>query len=138
MAAYNEGHYADAANHLTSALNLEPNSVEINFYLGVCRLLSGSNPDAISLLKHVINTSDSEYSQRAHYYLAKAYLHTSRNREAAVELGQTVVGDDPLSRHAYYLSARLREEEELREHRPPDLGKVSPKASTNSQESTDK
>jgi len=77
MGAYVEKRYRDAVVLLEGAVNAEPNAPDINFYLGVCRLMIARPAEAIAPRSTVIANPASSYTQSAHFYIAKAYIQTS-------------------------------------------------------------
>lgn len=86
MIAYVERRYKDASVLLEEAVAAEPKASDANFFLGVCRLLTGKPKEAVEPLKTVLDQGNSAFSQRAHYYLAKAYLQTRNLIEAETQL----------------------------------------------------
>jgi tetratricopeptide (TPR) repeat protein len=86
MVAYLERRYRDASEMLENAEQVEPNAPNINFYLGVSRLLLGRPDDAILALNKVTDEGKSRYVQSAHVYLAKAFLQKTDLKHAEAEL----------------------------------------------------
>ena len=86
MVAYVEGRYRDASDSLEGAAEGEPKAPDVNFYLGVCRLLLGHPDDSIQPLKKVIDDAKSPLLQSAHFYLAKTYLQKADLKQAETEL----------------------------------------------------
>ena len=86
MAAYVDQRYADASDLLEQAARAEPNAPDVNFYLGVCRLLLGRPADAITPLQSVLADETSLWAQSAHFYLAKAYIQTGDLTQAEEQL----------------------------------------------------
>ena len=86
MLAYVSKDYAGAAPLLEQAVTLDAGMSEASLYLGVCRLLQGNAPDAVSALQPVTRTKKPNLAQPAHFYLAKAYLQMGKLKEADTEL----------------------------------------------------
>ena len=76
MDAYVDRRYADASDLLEQAAKAEPNAPDVNFYLGVCRLLQAKPADAMAPLQSVLADEKLPWAQAAHFYLAKAYIQT--------------------------------------------------------------
>ena len=86
MLAYVKKDYPGATKLLEQAVQLDPEMSEANLYLGVCRLLQGNAPDAVSALQPVARVKKPALAQPAHFYLAKAYLQMGKLTEADTEL----------------------------------------------------
>ncbi len=86
MASYVEGNYREASSILEMASQSEPGAPNINFYLGVCRLMLGHPESAIPVLNKVTSEARSRLVQPAHVYLAKAYLQKADLGRAQSEL----------------------------------------------------
>jgi Tetratricopeptide repeat/Putative zinc-finger len=86
MAAYVEQRYDTAAGFLESAAQAEPDVSDINFFLGICRLMLGRPKDALVPLKNAVAAEKSPLAQSAHFYLAKAYVQTGDLADAEIEL----------------------------------------------------
>lgn len=86
MDAYVDKRYADATDLLERALQAEPNALDVNFYLGVCRLLQAKPADSIAPLQSVLVDEESPWAQPAHFYLAKAYIQTGDLAHAEAQL----------------------------------------------------
>ena len=63
-----------------------PQSVDVNFYLGACYLLTSQPQKAIDALKKATSPDAPDYSEQAHFYLAKAYLQMGNIASAQSEL----------------------------------------------------
>jgi TolA-binding protein len=85
MAAYNKGHYEQASRLLDDAVHIEPEAPDVNFYVGICRLLQGHPTDSLHPLHKAFDKPDSPITQAAHFYLAKAYLQMGNLEEAETE-----------------------------------------------------
>ncbi len=108
MAQYVGGNYAAALTLLEDADRAARGATDVNFYLGVCRLLLGRPAESIAPLKAAIGNGSSPFLQSAHYYLAKAYLQTNKLAEAETELESAVQMPGRLSAEAASLLAKLR------------------------------
>ncbi len=86
MDAYVDQRYADATDLLEQAARAEPNAADVNFYLGVCRLLKANPADSIAPLQSVVADEKSPWAQAAHFYLAKAYIQTGDLAHAESQL----------------------------------------------------
>ena len=86
MDAYVDRRYADASDLLEQAAQAEPNAPDVNFYLGVCRLLEAKPADSVTPLQSVLADEKSRWAQAAHFYLAKAYLQTGDLVQAEAHL----------------------------------------------------
>lgn len=86
MDAYVAQRYSDASDLLEKAAQAEPNAPDVNFYLGVCRLLQGKPADSIAPLKSILSDETSPWAQSAHFYLAKAYMQTGDLAQAETQL----------------------------------------------------
>jgi TPR repeat protein len=84
MRAYVEKRYPDARTSLSQAAELRPESILANFFLGIVELAQGDAKAAIAHLEKVAKQDARDYQERAHFYLAKAYLSHS-DFEAAEE-----------------------------------------------------
>jgi TolA-binding protein len=108
MAAYVEGRYGEASSFLEGAVQNEPNAADINFYLGVCKLLLGHPLDSIAPLKKAAAAGNSLYLQSSHYYLGKAYLQQEEFEEAERELHNAATVSGRLTSEAKSLLARTQ------------------------------
>ncbi len=86
MDAYLEQRYSAAASLLEDAAQVEPKASDVNFFLGICRIMLAKPEDAVAPLENVLADEKSTYAQSAHYYLAKAYVQTDHLPEAEVQL----------------------------------------------------
>jgi tetratricopeptide (TPR) repeat protein len=108
MSEYVEGHYAEATGYLESAVQLEPKAADINFYLGICKLLQGHPEESIVPLKNAAAAGPSIYLQPSHYYLAKAYVQSNKFAEAEDEFRKAIAAPGRLTSDAKGLLARLQ------------------------------
>lgn len=84
--AYAEKRYGDAKALLEDEVRLAPDVPEVNFFLGVCRLVTGKPSSAVQPLQSVLTNKESPYVQSAHFYLAKAYLQLGDLEHAEAQL----------------------------------------------------
>lgn len=86
MDAYVDQRYGDATGLLEQAARVEPNAPDVNFYLGVCRLLQAKPADSMVPLQNALADEKSPWAQAAHFYLAKAYIQTGDLTNAEAQL----------------------------------------------------
>ena len=108
MLAYVEKRYADSETLLDAAIKIAPGAPEINFYLGISRLALGKPSEAIDPFRTVLAHQDRQYSQRAHFYLANAYMKLLRLPEADQELEKAASIPGPLRADARSELTNLR------------------------------
>ena len=121
MAAYVDGHYADAAASLENALRVEPAATDVNFYLGICRIVDGHPADSVLLLKKTLAAPPFSLTQSAHFYLAKAYVQMQKLDEAETEMQAAAAMPGRLAAAARTLLPRIQAlRKSLAEHKPPD------------------
>lgn len=108
MAAYVEGDYGKASDMLESARSAEPNAADVNFYLGICRLVEGHPADSIPVLKAALSSPPSPLTQPAHFYLAKAYVQMQQLAEAEHEMQEAAAMPGRLRVEARALLARIQ------------------------------
>jgi tetratricopeptide (TPR) repeat protein len=108
MLAYAEKRYGDTETLLQSAIQSAPGSIDINYYLGICRLLGDRANEAIEPLQLVLTKEKSPYSQSAHFYLGKAYLQMRDITHAQSELELAAAVPGRLTAEATSTLARLR------------------------------
>src|SRR5436309_2219546 len=121
MAAYIDGHYADAAASLENALRVEPAATDVNFYLGICRIVDGHPADSVPLLKKALAAPPSSLTQSAHFYLAKAYVQMQKLDEAETEMQAAAAIPGRLAAAARALLPRVQAlRQSLAGHKPPD------------------
>lgn len=93
MESYRKADYGVAVTYLRSARAVDPNAVDINFFLGVSELVLGNLDPAINSLRQTIALGRSQYLADAHFYLAKAFLQRNDPLAAESELGQLFATD---------------------------------------------
>ena len=108
MNAYVERRYADALDLLEQAIQIEPKASDVNFYLGICRLLEAKPGDSIAPLNAVLRNQESPLTQAAHFYLAKAFIQTGSLAQAEAQLLSAAAMPGSLSTEAGLELARLQ------------------------------
>jgi hypothetical protein len=108
MLAYVDGRYDAAAKMLEGVIQSNPKAPEANYYLGICRLMTGHPKQAVGPLNVVTGIGKSPLLQAAHFYLAKAYLQMSDLGQAEAELKASVDVPGRLSGEANALLGRVR------------------------------
>jgi tetratricopeptide (TPR) repeat protein len=88
MRLYSAQKYAEAVAPLTEASHLDPQHVPTAFYLGISHLVAGSVDSAIEQLSKAARQP--EYSEEAHWFLAKAHLKKRDVGSARGELNAVV------------------------------------------------
>ena len=91
MEFYVEGDPAAAIPGLREAAALDPMAANINFFFGICLLVTDQTDEAIRHLGRTVTLGETPYLEESHYYLAKAYLRQSGISAARREL-EFVVG----------------------------------------------
>jgi TolA-binding protein len=90
MQYYLKSDYANAIPGLQAAAKASPRTARFIFYLGACYLLTDQADSAIRSFRKTISIGDPDYSESAHFYLAKAYLRKRDVSNAEDELRTTV------------------------------------------------
>lgn len=108
MKEYVDGHYSEAAGYLEQAGHLEPTAADINFYLGICKLVQGHPKESVVPLKNAAGAGQSIYLQPSHYYLAKAYAQGNKLADAEEEFRKAIAVPGRLTSDAKGLLARLQ------------------------------
>lgn len=90
MQHYMKRDYAGAIPGLRVASKLSPKAADINFFLGICYLLTEQTDAAIGQLRRTSALGDSPYVEEAYFYLAKAYLRKSDLESARRELKKAI------------------------------------------------
>ena len=107
MDSYEKADYPAAASLLRAVSNAQPEFAAAKFYLGVSLLLSGDRIAGIQELR-ALKESESPYSERAQFYLAKGLISERDLRRAQEQLEQVVARHGKLEREATALLARIR------------------------------
>jgi hypothetical protein len=81
---------------------------DVNFYLGICRLVEGHPADSIPVLKAALSSPPSPLTQPAHFYLAKAYVQVQLIAEAEHEMQEAAAMPGRLRAEARALLARIQ------------------------------
>ena len=108
MNAYIDGNYSEAAERLDQAAVKEPGALDVQFYLGICRLLIGQPQRAIEPLKNAAKASSPTVQQQVHYYLAKTYVQSLQLQEAEDEFRIASQMTGPLKNDAGNMLRRLQ------------------------------
>jgi Tfp pilus assembly protein PilF len=108
MAAYVQGDYENAGAVLEDALRVEPDSMDVHFYLGICRIVNGHPAEAVVPLKKVLTGPTSSLTQSAHFYLAKAYVQMQKLDGAEDEMRAAAHMAGRLSSAAQALVPRIQ------------------------------
>jgi thioredoxin-like negative regulator of GroEL len=107
MQRYQKRDYATASVSLRQASIMEPENVEIRFFLGISYLLTNDTRAGISELKVVQKLGASPYLDRVHFYLAKALLRQKDTAAAIRELGAIVEGGGNMADDANRLKIQV-------------------------------
>ncbi len=78
--AYAKGDFAGAVREFRDAARKHPDSASLRFHLGVSLLLAGDRAEGIQELKSAVAAGDTQYMERARFYLAKGLIG---NRDVA-------------------------------------------------------
>jgi hypothetical protein len=108
MDAYLEQRYGAAASLLEEAAQAEPKASDINFFLGICKLMLAKPGEAVAPLNNVLADEKSPFAQSAHYYLAKAYVQTDNLAEAEGQLQAAVAMPGRLRTEASSMLIRVQ------------------------------
>jgi tetratricopeptide (TPR) repeat protein len=90
MSHYVRKDYTGAIGELEEVAAQKGKAVDVNFYLGVCYLLTKQPGAAIGALQKAISPEHPDFAEQAHYYLAKAYLQEQNVASAQAELALTL------------------------------------------------
>ena len=91
MAAYEANDFKAAIEQLETLREVAPaNAADVNFYLGVSRLLTGDAHDSIAPLEKAVDMSNGARREAAHYYLALGLAKDDQPKQAVVELDKTI------------------------------------------------
>ena len=107
MEHYRKGDYTGAVSGLRAAAQAEPQSIEAQFYLAICLLLTTDRPAAIQLLKDVTAAGKTPYLESARFYLAKALLSEGNLAGADLQLRIIVEMHGKLEKQAQVLHAQI-------------------------------
>ena len=108
MAQYRLGNYEAAIAALTEAATADPKSADVQFFLGICYLLTGNTDQAIARLRATINLGDSLDLEMAHFYLAKAFLRDNDVPRAEAELERAIAMHGDLEQQSRTLLDQIR------------------------------
>jgi TolA-binding protein len=107
MEDYQKRDYSGALPGLRAAAQAQPESVEAQFYLGICLLLTNDRSDGIQELQAVTAAGNTPYLEAARFYLAKALLADRNIRGADVQLRVIVEMHGKLEKQAQALQAQI-------------------------------
>jgi len=104
--AYENKAYKEAASYFSQLIDTE-NESYYTFYLANCELALGQGTEAIVLLENYIATSG-EFTDRAQWYLALAYVTTNENTKAKSHLERIVATNSYNHQEALQLLNHLK------------------------------
>jgi len=107
MEHYRKRDYAGAILGLRAATQAQPQSVEAQFYLAICLLLTNDRLAGIQELQTVIAAGDTPYLEQSHFYLAKALLGDRNISAAERELRKIMEMHGQLEKQAQVLKAQI-------------------------------
>jgi tetratricopeptide (TPR) repeat protein len=91
MLHYVERDYAATIPGLHAALRLNSKAPDINFFLGICYLLTEQTDSAIAQLRRTAALGDTPYLEETRFYLAKAYVRKADLVAAQTELKKVIL-----------------------------------------------
>ena len=86
MQFYSKGDFGKAQQELRKAADLDPDAVNVSFFLGVALLLTNSTDDGIDELSRTISMGDSPYLEEAYLYRARGFLGRAEVPAARLDL----------------------------------------------------
>ena len=86
--AYRTGAYADAESSFVSLADRYPRAVEVQFFLGVARMLRGDFAGAVAPLTAAVALNEPTFVDDAAWFLAVAEQRTGRTNDALRRLGE--------------------------------------------------
>jgi tetratricopeptide (TPR) repeat protein len=104
MLAFNQNNYEEALQAFTRASNLKPDSIKIQYYLGLTYSQLGNNEEALKVFKKVLSL-DSDYA-RVHYDLGVVYYRLQLYDDALNEFERAKVFE-PQRAMIYYFKAYI-------------------------------
>jgi len=107
MEEYQKRNYSGAIAPLRGAVEIQPHSVEAQFYLAICLLMTDDRSGGIQALQAVIAAGSTPYLEAARFYLAKALLADRNTRGADVQLRVVVEMHGKLEKQAQVLHAQI-------------------------------
>lgn len=114
MERYVEGDYLGAVQQLEAAAELEPERIDVQFFLGASRLLLGEQQRAVTNLDRVVAGGDTPYLEEAMFMRAQARLLKGEGESAAADLRAIIELEGDWERRATdqleELEARLQED----------------------------
>jgi tetratricopeptide (TPR) repeat protein len=91
MQHYVKKEYTAAISGLRAASELSPKAPDVNFFLGICYLLTEQVDSAIAQLRRTAALGDSPYLEETRFYLAKAYVRKADFVAAQTELKKVIL-----------------------------------------------
>ena len=107
MEHYRRQDYAGAAAGLRAITEAEPQSVDAQFYLAICLLLTNDRAGGIRLLRDVTANSQTPYVESARFYLAKALVSEGNLAGADLQLRIIMEMHGKLEKQAQELHAQI-------------------------------
>lgn len=107
MQAYAAHDYASAAEGLTPVAAARPGDPQVQFFLGVSRLMTGDAAGALVPLRKTVELGASAYQQSASFFAAKALIREGDLTGAKAELARTARLPGDLAGNAAALSRQL-------------------------------
>ncbi len=86
MERYREADYQGALTELEAAAALDPDRLDVQFFLGACRLLTGDVEGSLQSLNRVIGQGDTPFLEEALFLRAQGYLLQENAAAAAADL----------------------------------------------------
>ncbi len=90
MKFYSGKKYAEAIQRLQTAADKNPKSVDAQFYLGLCYLLTDSTDKAIEHFRQAVALGGNSVLEKSHWYLGNAYLLKEDGAKALEEFEKVV------------------------------------------------
>jgi tetratricopeptide (TPR) repeat protein len=107
MDLYQRGEYSRAANGLRQATVMDSEDPAARFYLGVSELLAGQTEGGLRALRATVALGETDFRDRARFYLAKGLLRTGDAGEARRLLELVARSGSPLKGEARQLLDKL-------------------------------
>ena len=103
-----EGEFEEAVTRLEAVVELDPDLLKAQFYLGASYLLTGEAPKAINSLTRAVDSGDPTYSEWALFYRGKAHLRLGDLDSALADLQAVTRIDGDLALQAKAVVDNLR------------------------------
>ena len=107
MQHYVKADFRGALPDLRAAAKLNPKAPEIQFFLGICYLITEQTDRSIAHLRATVALGDTPYLEEAHFYLGKAFLRQKDIGAAQDVLQRTVKLHGKLEHEAQELLRQL-------------------------------